>query len=587
MKRLVFFLLSWQLHFLSCPGFQDSYFLGNPDECKRAEFVPGYNLAGEGFDIVKMERKGAYVINMEDWENKNKTCKLRWNSYLKKKQKLPLSVVDWRALSKCKMVLSSAVYESSEYLVNESSFAMDNSWKFGLDITADPRFQPSMILAGTHSRSSEFALKKSKQDKYSFTQHQVDCQIYRYRLANAPPIKREFSEALAMLPSHYNKETKPTYRSFINTYGTHFIKHVRIGGKIKSITSVKTCLASLMKLSMSAIKDCLDAEVSATIGQAAKVKAETHHCNSLKKNLLHGQSLHATFSERHSEITGGRIETGDLLFSGDSNPGAYKEWLGSLKEAPDVVTSSLAPLHNLIQKKNLIARSSLQKALKDYILENALLKTCSRQCSAGSRSSVRDPCACLCQGNGNSKLATNCCPTGTGVAKLVVKNLKGKGLYGDYFTETDGFVKVSFDRRTEQTAVILNNDNPVWKERFNFGSVDLTPASLLNFKVYDDDGIWNTDLLGQCSVPLRSGAVSDLCALNHGTLYFSYTLECGPSLGGPTCGEYVPSPMSAELMKSFVSRNAVPLPRSLVAEMMKGYSGLEPSSSSGNRSREE
>ncbi len=33
-------------------------------ECENAPFVPGFNLAGEVFVVVTMERKSSYVINM-------------------------------------------------------------------------------------------------------------------------------------------------------------------------------------------------------------------------------------------------------------------------------------------------------------------------------------------------------------------------------------------------------------------------------------------------------------------------------------------------------------------------------------------
>ncbi|KAL0165650.1 hypothetical protein M9458_037494, partial [Cirrhinus mrigala] len=46
---------------------------GTSKECEDAPFVPGYNLAGEGFDVVTMERKDSYVINMEKWDLGNRT----------------------------------------------------------------------------------------------------------------------------------------------------------------------------------------------------------------------------------------------------------------------------------------------------------------------------------------------------------------------------------------------------------------------------------------------------------------------------------------------------------------------------------
>ena len=58
----------WAGHLLSLPSISfQACTDGSAKECKEAEFVPGSNLAGEGFDITKMERKGAFVIDMNLW----------------------------------------------------------------------------------------------------------------------------------------------------------------------------------------------------------------------------------------------------------------------------------------------------------------------------------------------------------------------------------------------------------------------------------------------------------------------------------------------------------------------------------------
>lgn len=155
-------------------------FIGTPQQCQKARFVPGYNLAGEGFDIVTMQRKGAYVIDTETWNLGNGTCRLYRNDYMGAEiQKVPVAVVDWRNLPKCSLKVSSLSYDSVESLVNDSTSAVSNDWKIGLDIPVDPSVTIGVGFGGSHSRDSTFAIQKSKQDRYSFFRHSVHCDFYR------------------------------------------------------------------------------------------------------------------------------------------------------------------------------------------------------------------------------------------------------------------------------------------------------------------------------------------------------------------------------------------------------------------------
>uniref|UniRef100_A0A3P9IWV6 MACPF domain-containing protein n=1 Tax=Oryzias latipes TaxID=8090 RepID=A0A3P9IWV6_ORYLA len=149
---------------------------GTPQECQDAEFVPGSNLAGEGFDISSMERKGAFVLDMNQWKRENKSCTLCTNPYMdNRRQKLPLSVVDWRAKHSCSSKVSSQIYKSSESLVESTTSSVQNNWKVGLSIplTAD------LMLAGSHSKVAGYSMEKTKSDKFSFTTQGLSCEYYR------------------------------------------------------------------------------------------------------------------------------------------------------------------------------------------------------------------------------------------------------------------------------------------------------------------------------------------------------------------------------------------------------------------------
>ncbi|XP_051801886.1 perforin-1-like [Acanthochromis polyacanthus] len=377
--------------------------------------------------------------------------------------------------------------------------------------------------------------------------------LHSYRLVTNPPLSHDFQSAVNSLPP-YSFKTGVSYRNLIDTYGTHYITQVLLGGEIKAITAVRTCEATMNGMTATEVSDCLSVEASATFAQSASIEAMTKHCEAEKKKLGSGQRFSSVFNERETEVTGGNIDGADVLFQGQSNPSVYNSWLNSLKTAPDVVRYNLKPLHTILPSGH-PASAGLKREVEQYIKNNAVVKKCSESCLIGHRSSKRDLCACVCNSNQNVK--SNCCPAGKGLATLKVFRLYAQGLYGDKWTQTDGSVEVNYDGQTKRTVIISNNDNPAWSEKFEFGQIKINMMNKLTFRVYDEDTYWNSDLIGSCSFDLRSGKVTDSCMFNHGTFFFSYVVECAPSLSGHQCQEYSPSPMSPSLAEIFHTRNGI------------------------------
>lgn len=377
--------------------------------------------------------------------------------------------------------------------------------------------------------------------------------LHRYRMTTKPPLSHDFQSAVNSLPP-YSCMTQTPYRNVIDTFGTHYITQVNLGGEIKAITSVRTCQAAMNGLSETEVKDCLSVEASATFQCSATIKAMMEHCQKKKKTLNHNQGFSTEFSERSTEVIGGNINGGDVLFQGHPDPSMFNRWVDSLKTIPDVVQYSLKPLHDILSSDH-HAKVGLKQEVEKYIKKNALQKKCSESCTIGQRTNRRDPCACVCSSNQNIK--SNCCPAGKGLATLVVYHLYANGLDGDRFTQTDGSVEVKYGDQVKRTAIIQDDDNPQWSEKFRFGPIKLNMANKLEFTVYDEDSSWDSDLLGQCLVDLRRGKRSDSCMFEHGTFFYTYEVRCAPSLSGDRCQEYIPSPMSSSLAKVFHTRNGV------------------------------
>ncbi|KAF7697716.1 perforin-1-like [Silurus meridionalis] len=548
------------------PTTSQGCFKANESQCNNADFVPGSNLAGEGFDITTMERKGAFVIDMSSWLKKDKTCTLCKNRYMRGvKQKLPASVVDWRPSQRCSMKVSSSVYDSSESLVSSSTASIENRWQSDLNLVT-PHVQGSVMMAGTNSKLAEYSMQKTKKDKFSFTSQIVKCGYYKYRVSNRPVLHPELSEDFKSLPQRYDESTKHLYFKLIDMFGTHYITKVTLGGEIRSVTSIKECQASLQGLSVDEVKSCLDLEATVSMGIAFNMKSEAHHCKQAKEKSLNKKSFSSTFSDRETNVFGGNTENVDLLFSSNTNPKAYKEWVSSLPAHPDVLSYSLMPLHDLLPKESSI-RAHLRNAIKDYILQRALVRNCTSPCKTGVKTNPREPCSCSC--HNNPGVALNCCPTQKGFAHVTVTIIKATGLYGDYIGKTDGYVKILLNGNLPRgkTSIIPNNNNPIWNSDFHLETVDLSQFRSVKLEVWDEDSGSDDDLLWGCSVPLKSGTNNNICPLNHGLLYYKVQVNCITGLTGPSCMEYKPSSLDSQLEKLYVSRNAYPIPRDMLLEM--------------------
>ncbi|MEQ2165308.1 hypothetical protein GOODEAATRI_015533 [Goodea atripinnis] len=204
---------------------------------------------------------------------------------------------------------------------------------------------------------------------------------------------------------------------------------------------------------------------------------------------------------------------------------------------------------------------NLRSAISHYILEKGLVINCTERC----RKDSRDHCVCQC--HNDPAVNSDCCPTRKGMARVILTVQRATGLWGDYFTSTDGFVKVFYHKaEVRRSPVINNNNNPHWGMVVDLGSQDLS-ASKLRIEVWDQDNGWDDDQLGACEPVLANGIKEDVCNLNHGRLYFKWEVKCAPSLSGNLCTEYVQTPMNPSLKKLYVSRHAHPIPKPMLLEM--------------------
>uniref|UniRef100_A0A096M2H2 MACPF domain-containing protein n=1 Tax=Poecilia formosa TaxID=48698 RepID=A0A096M2H2_POEFO len=491
--------------------------IGTQGDYHVAPFVPGHNLVGQGFDIVRLERK-ADVIDVKTYLSPSKTCKLCSNPLQNHiLQKLPSSVVDWKCnatwIKKCFIIQK---YRFNENSLVESYTSQDtNDWLVGLDFPKGPE-SGKLDVGGTGSKAYKFASQRTKEDRYTFSIHSVTCSHYGFILSNTPSLSFKFKKQLDLLPPHYNSSTKNEYTKLIDIYGTHYFRKVNLGGRLRRLISSRSCLSSMNGLTSNETHNCLSMGVAVGLGKV-KLSSVPNSCISVLKNQDVATNFSSGLHQHFTEMSGGNGWLGKFsIFQNDSM--GFMNWQKSLKEHPDVVSHSLRPLYQLVPSR--LQKVEMKAAIEQYLKDNAVKK------------SPQEP---HCVGK-TPNVASNCCPKHASRGTLAVTIVEGWNLYGDVIGKTDGYAKIYYGSIQRKTRVIESN-NPWWNAWFLFGKVDTSLE--LKIEVWDKDPKYD-DLLVQCAKYLSPGSHTFTCKGKLGNVKVKYKLYCEPYLTGEKCSHYNP-----------------------------------------------
>ncbi|MEQ2170609.1 hypothetical protein GOODEAATRI_002053 [Goodea atripinnis] len=279
-----------------------------------------------------------------------------------------------------------------------------------VDLNVEKYASAGLEVGGTRSSAYSYASARTREDRYTFSLHRVTCSHYGL----------EFKKDLAFLPSHYNSSTAAQYREFINTYGTHYIRQVYLGGRLRRITSSRSCLSSLNGLTSNEVHSCLSNGFAVGLGKL-KLSSVQKSCSSVLQNQDSSTGYISGLHQHYTELSGGNGWLGEFSISQNDSMG-YIYWLRSLKDHPDVVSYSLRPIYQLMP--SMFQKAGMKAAIEQY-LEDSAVKT-----------SPKEP---YCGGY-TPNLAPNCCPLQASRGTLSVTIVRAWNLKGDPVGNTERWV---------------------------------------------------------------------------------------------------------------------------------------------------
>uniref|UniRef100_A0A096M410 MACPF domain-containing protein n=1 Tax=Poecilia formosa TaxID=48698 RepID=A0A096M410_POEFO len=431
---------------------------GTQIECDAAPFVPGHNLMGQGFDIVTLERKRAHVIDVKTYLTARHSCIVCSNPLQndvyqkvingKNKERKKSKCVQrrlWRIARENSMKTLAAITDESH--INKKVCYEINLHPVRTEVN-------NFDVGGTGSNTYKFVSQKIEEDRYTFSIHSVTCIHYGIVLSSKPPLSLEFKQQVDLLPSQYNYSTKNEYRKLIQTYGTHYVRMVNLGGRLRRVTSSRSCLSSMNGLTSSQVHNCLSMGFAVGLGKM-KLSSIQKPCIRVLLNKDFATGYSSGLHQHFTEVSGGNGWLGEFsIFKNDSM--GYMNWLKSLKEHPDVVSYSLRPLYQLIPSKE--QKAEIKAAIEHYLEDNALWTL------------PEEP---HCEGK-TPDLSSNCCPLRASRGTLSVTIVQGWNLYGDEFSVTDGYAKMYYGSIQRRTKMIESN-RPRWDAEFNLGKLCYHP----------------------------------------------------------------------------------------------------------------
>ena len=425
-------------------------------------------------------------------------------------------------------------------------FTIQNDWSVGLSLRTQ-KLEGKLNLFGSQSNFAKFARAESKWAATEFQLLSIDCELYEYSIATSKAkLSEEFQSAVSQLPLNYitNKD-RSAYQHFINQYGTHYTSHVTLGGRIETVSSVQTCVLSLLGMTLQQTSECEGVRAGLYAGpkltRPGGVSGGLSSCDSTSSGAVSGGVFKRAVRDSRTHVIGGDLEDLSEVLLAPHHEDKVERWMKSLKAQPEVVGRSLVPLwealHHATPDIQLEARiPALQQAIEEYIQVQAT-EAAEDQCALPCHPSYTNaPCTCPVSDYADNE----CCPHKTGYGTVIISNMMAEGLDGfDTLSAADAYVKTELVA-PKKITIVQSSNSPEWPSVI-WKFPDQQLGKQFKLKLMDSDDFMNggDDVLCECDVKLEATrSVNKTCmGLKKATFHYTMQILCPPYLTGPMCNQ--------------------------------------------------
>lgn len=156
----------------------------------------------------------------------------------------------------------------------------------------------------------------------------------------------DFNARINLLPPKYDADTRFKYSELIRLHGTHWINEFDLGAQMRAVAYISVCRSLLEGLSISEIRHCLEVYLGIAFGLDGLTNStQFHDCEEMSKKY---------YIEKYLETEGSQ-ELGFYTHT-------PKEWLENAKFSPGLLSSSIEPIHTLLDKGD-PRRAEVKKAV--------------------------------------------------------------------------------------------------------------------------------------------------------------------------------------------------------------------------------